>query len=269
MLLAVCVLLVLYSICIEPYWVEVTQHDIFMRRLPSALDGLRVVQLTDFHFPVGLPVSYYRRVVALANNQHADLIVLTGDYIARSAEDAESCAAILRELHAPLGVWAVLGNHDYWTNSARMRCALEAAGIHVLVNKAVPIRARGTHCWLVGLDDTWSGHPNTKLALRGVPPGEASIALVHEPDYADTVARFPVDVQLSGHSHGGQVRIPLIQGLLLPRFSRRYPVGFYTIDHLILYTSRGIGGVSVPLSGRHLTIRFNCRPEITVLTLRR
>lgn len=260
------ILLAVYAIGLEPQWLDVTQHEITLRRLPPALNGLRIVQLTDFHFPVGLPVSYYRRVVAQANAQHADLIVLTGDFIARAGSDAEPCARELAGLHAPLGVWAIMGNHDYWTDGDRMRHSLEQVGIPVLINRAVPIATRGARLWLVGVDDVWSGHPQLDVALRGVPEQEAKIVLVHEPDYADTVMHYPVDLQLSGHSHGGQVRLPFIGSLFLPKYGRKYPIGLQHAGGLPVFTSRGIGGVSIPVL--HWPIRFCCRPEVSVLTLR-
>ena len=262
-------LLMIYAICIEPYWLEVTQTTITLHRLPPAWNGLRIVQLTDFHYPVGLSSSFYRRVVNCANAQHPDIILLTGDYIAMSANDAEPCAKMLADLRAPLGVWAVLGNHDYWTDGPRMRRALELVGIHVLVNQSVQLNKDNAHLWLVGLDDAWSRistvYPKPVQTLRGVPRAEAKIVLMHEPDYADTVAHFPVDLQLSGHSHGGQVRLPFAENLILPRYGRKYPIGLQHDGALPVFTSRGIGGVSIPFI--HWPIRFRCRPEVSVLIL--
>jgi len=268
-LLGLLTLLAIYAICIEPYWLDVTQTPIALHRLPPALEGLRIVLLADFHYPVGLPPSYFRRVVACANAQHPDVILLAGDYIAMSANDAEPCAKVLADLRAPLGVYAVLGNHDYWTDGQRMQRALEHVGIHVLRNRSVPLPAHGAHVWLVGLDDAWSRlpavYPQPMLALHGLPPEETTIVLVHEPDYADTTALFPVDLQLSGHSHGGQVCLPFAENLILPLYARKYPRGLQHAGALPVFTTRGIGGVSIPLL--HWPLRFRCRPEVSVLIL--
>lgn len=265
LLLLIVLLLAAYSILIEPRWVQVRQLEITLPRLPARTKPISMVQLTDFHYPVGLPDAYYRAVVRRTNALHPDLIVLTGDFIARSPGDAAPCAEALADLHAPLGVWAVLGNHDYWTDATTVSAALRAQGNRVLKNQAVPIRAGGSRLWLIGLDDPWFGTSNLPRALRGVPQDDAKIVLVHEPDYADTVARYPVDLQLSGHSHGGQVRVPFVTSRMLPKYGQRYPIGLRQVGGMQLYTSRGIGGVSIPLV--HWPLRFRCRPEITHITL--
>jgi hypothetical protein len=156
---------------------------------------------------------------------------------------------------------AVLGNHDLDTDAAHITAVLQSNAIPVLRNGSVSMERDGKRLWLSGVDDVLAGKPDLDLALRGVPPVEPVILLAHEPDWADYVARHPVDLQLSGHSHGGQVRFPLVGPVYLPKLGRKYVWGLRRIGPLTLYTNAGIGTVRVP-------IRLNCPPEITLITLR-
>jgi predicted MPP superfamily phosphohydrolase len=197
--------------------------------------------------------------------------VLTGDFVSipelygneeKAASAAEPCADLLRQMHATHGLWAVMGNHDYYTNPWRVTSALQARGIKVLANQSSPIERDGARFWLAGVNDVVSGTADLDETLHVVPENEATILLAHEPDYADEVARHRVDLQLSGHSHGGQVRLPLVPPLFLPKLGKKYVWGLYQIGPLTLYTNPGIGTVVLP-------IRLNCPPEVTLLTLRR
>ncbi len=143
-----------------------------------------------------------------------------------------------------------------------MTGALQAQGIHVLANRSVAIELNGARFWLGGVNDVLSETSNLDRTLQPVPGDEATIVLAHEPDYADYVSRYAVDLQLSGHSHGGQVRLPFIRPLYLPELARKYIWGLYKIGALTLYTNPGLGTVALP-------VRLNCPPEITLLTLRR
>jgi predicted MPP superfamily phosphohydrolase len=162
---------------------------------------------------------------------------------------------------APQGLWAVLGNHDDLTDPKHVTRALQAENIQVLANQSQAIERNGARFWLAGVDDVLSGTADLSKTLRRVPAGEPVILLAHEPDFADEAARFPIDLQLSGHSHGGQVRIPLLPPLYLPPMARKYVLGTYHVGPLTLYTTAGLGTVGVPM-------RLNCPPEITLLTLR-
>jgi predicted MPP superfamily phosphohydrolase len=204
----------------------------------------------------------------MVNGLRPDLIALTGDFVSipiigdesRAATEAEPCARLLRQMKAPYGLWAVLGNHDERTDRRRVTHALEAENIRVLANQSEAIERDGARIWLAGVNDVLSRTADLNKTLRRVPPAEAVVLLAHEPDFADEVARFPVDLQLSGHSHGGQIRIPLLPPLYLPALARKYVWGQYQVGPLALYTNAGLGTVNVP-------IRFNCPAEITVLTL--
>jgi predicted MPP superfamily phosphohydrolase len=255
---------------IEPNRPRIVRKEISLRRWPARLEGFTIALLSDFHYDPYFSVHPLRSSVAMVNGLHAELIVLTGDFVsspllgdpAAGAAAAEPCAQLLRQMHAPHGLWAVMGNHDCFTDPERVIRALRAQGIQVLVNQSVPIERDGSRFWLGGVDDVLLGAADLDATLRGVPSGEAAVLLVHEPDYADHVARYPIDLQLSGHSHGGQVRPPFVRPLYLPDLGRKYIWGQYQIGGLTLYTNPGLGTVGVP-------VRWNCPPEITLLTLRR
>ena len=259
---------------IEPNRPRIVRQEIALRRWPARLDGFTIALLSDFHYDPYFSEHPLHAAIGLVNGMHPDLIVLTGDFVSiptfnRSEENhqkaafaAEPCARLLRQMQATHGAWAVLGNHDVFTNPHVVTSALHAEGIRVLANQSVPIEASGVRFWLGGLDDVLGGTPDLDLTLGQVPRDEATILLVHEPDYADYVSRRAVDLQLSGHSHGGQVRIPLVGPLYLPRMARKYPWGLYRIGELSLYTNPGLGTLELP-------VRLNCPPEVTFLTLRR
>jgi predicted MPP superfamily phosphohydrolase len=160
--------------------------------------------------------------------------------------------------------WAslpVLGNHDHGRNPELIARALDKNGIAVLRNYGLYVERAGARLWVAGVDDVLGGGTNLEQALRGIPKSEPTVLLAHEPDYADSVRDYPVDLQLSGHSHGGQVRVPLVGALYLPPLGRKYPSGLRQLGSLTLYTNRGIGTTVLP-------VRLNSAPEVTLLTLR-
>jgi predicted MPP superfamily phosphohydrolase len=257
---------------VEPTHPVLNRVDIPLRRLPAAFDGFSIVQLSDFHYDETFSAVPIRHAVETVNKLQPDLIVLTGDYVTepilhrflhnrkQAANAAEPCAALLRQLRAGFGLHAVLGNHDYNTDAHRVTECLQGQGIPVLINRSIAMERGGSRLWLAGIDDNPDDGDIT-LALKGVPSSEAVVALVHEPDAADVVTQYPVDLQLSGHSHGGQVRLPLIGPAYLPPLGKKYPWGLRKVGRLTLYTNVGLGTMGAPL-------RFNCPPEITLFTLR-
>jgi len=247
--------------------------EIPLTRLPAAWDGFTIVQLSDFHYDPVLTVPPIRKAIEITNRLRPDLIVLTGDFVTvppfakvlhirkHSARVAEPCAALLAELSAPLGVFAVLGNHDADTDPEFIVGCLQANRIQVMRNSSVPLERQGQRLWLAGLDDVLEGDPDLDLTMKGIPNNEAVIALVHEPDYARRVAEHPIDLQLSGHTHGGQIVLPLVGPPYLPPLGRRYVKGLYKLGSLTLYTNVGLGTIRIP-------IRLNCPPEVTLIKLR-
>ncbi len=258
------------TVLIEPNRPRIVRKEIRLRRWPLQMDGFTVALLSDFHYDPYFSVHPLRAAIGMVNALHPDIIVLTGDFVSvpdfgdpeNGAESAEPCAEILSKMQAPHGLWAVMGNHDVFTNSDRVTAALRAVGIKVLANQSIPIEKNGGRFWLSGIDDVLGGGADLETSLRTIPSGEATVLLAHEPDFADRASRYSVDLQLSGHSHGGQVRLPFIRPLYLPDLARKYIWGLYTIGPLTLYTNPGLGTVEVPM-------RLNCPPEITLLTLLR
>jgi len=179
--------------------------------------------LSDFHYDPYFSVHPLRAAVPMVNGLGPDLIVLTGDFVSvpacgdesKRAFAAEPCARLLRQMSAAYGLWAVLGNHDADTDPVHVMHALQAEGIHVLVNESLTIERDGARVWLAGVDDVVKGSPDLGKTLQGVPGSEAVVLLAHEPDFADEASKFPIDLQLSAHSHGGQVRSPPASSALL------------------------------------------------------
>ena len=255
---------------IEPNRPQIVRKEIKLRRWPSRLEGFTIALLSDFHYDPCFSVHPIWSSVDMVNDLHPELIGLAGDFVsvplvgdpANGAEGAEPCAELLGKLKAPHGVWAVLGNHDVFSNPGRVMNALKAQGIQILSNHSIPIEKDGGRFWLGGVDDVMGGSADLSATLSKIPTREATVLLAHEPDYADYVSRYPVDLQLSGHSHGGQVRLPLIPPLFLPDLAKKYVWGLFNVGPLTLYTTAGIGTVRLP-------VRFNCPPEITLISLRR
>jgi uncharacterized protein len=253
---------------IEPYAPVIERVTIPIPRLPEAFAGFRIVQLSDIHFGPYIGKSQIDRAVRMALSLQPDLTLLTGDFVLnwllehhgpKVARKAEPCAQALQPLRAN-PTYAVLGNHDYWNGAEIVNEIFTAYGIPVLRNQSLPIERQGKRLWLIGVDDVYEHVNDIDKALAGVPADENKIVAVHEPDFARAVAKHPVDLQLSGHSHGGQVWIPGIGAPILPHLAHKYPRGLNRLGNLQIYTNRGLGMVAPP-------VRLNCPPEVTLITL--
>jgi len=258
----------LYATQLEPRWTQWRAQTIALDRLPRAFDGYRIILLADLHLAEGklLDRAALQRVIRRINRMQPDMVLIGGDLVSRV--DAESLAGIrdLGQLRAHDGVFGVPGNHDYWTSFEQVQQAVESANVRMLVNESHTVRRGGASLVIAGVDDIWEGVPNLDKALRGVPSDAAVVLMAHESNYADIAAHDRrVGLQVSGHSHGGQIRIPWAGPLVLPDMAWHYPMGLYEIkrpDHrLWVYTNRGIGLAEMP-------VRFFCRPEVTIFTLR-
>lgn len=257
----------------QSYRVEVKKFELTLKRLPAEFDGFTIAQLSDFHYEKHFSAVPIRKAVQLVNALQPDLIALTGDFVTVGAFESNShakryaalaavpCAEILGGMKARLGKYAVLGNHDAFSNSSFIIEALRAQNIQVLKNQSVPIETGSARFWLAGIDDALEAQPDLTAAIEKIPQNDAVVLLAHEPDFADEAAQAPVDLQLSGHSHGGQIWIPGIGAPWLPPLARNYPRGLYRIGNLVLYTNVGVGTIRAP-------IRLNCVPEVTLITLR-
>lgn len=251
-----------YGFQVEPNQLEIERVNVTLPRLPGAFDGLTIAHLSDLHYGPYVSYEHLARAVQMTNALKPEVIVVTGDFVNSSWKYIQPCAELLGQLQAPLGVFAVMGNHDYWVGYLNLTLrSLRENGVHLLRNQAVPLTRGRSTMYLVGLDDLWLELADLRRALSAVPHNACKVVLMHEPDYADVCAQAEVDLQLSGHSHGGQVRLPFLGPLILPKFGEKYPMGLARAGNFTqVYTTRGVG-VLPP------AIRINCPPEITLLTL--
>lgn len=269
-----CAGLAFYSGEIERHWVEITHREIRLRSLPASYDGMRIVQLSDIHLDEFTEPFLLRHAVEQINRLQPDAVLLTGDFVSYeisprkfTEKSAWQCAEMLSELKCPER-YAILGNHDYFLSGTEVTQALRANGIPVLVNSYLPIERKGDRIWLAGLDDTLCGRPDLNqtipASIREI-EGQPVILMCHEPDYADNLLMHPagssIGLMISGHTHGGQVRLPYFGALELPPGGRKYVEGLFRLGSMQLYVNRGVGTVGVPF-------RFACPPEITEFTLR-
>jgi predicted MPP superfamily phosphohydrolase len=226
--------------------------------LPPALDGFTIIQLSDFHLGAPFTRANLKHAVAWTRQKQPDLVVLTGDFV-NYTDDVPLLIECLQGLSAQHGVYAILGNHDYWTNIALVEQALVKNGIELLRNQWQRIDVGGNSLYLVGVDCMWEGQHDLELALGMLPSAAPVVVLAHEPDIADEVARYGAALQLSGHTHAGHIALPGLGPLFLPRHGFRYFRGLQRVEGMWLYVSRGLGGVP---------LRLGCPPEATALTLR-
>lgn len=262
-----------YVRTMEPRWLNVDEVTLPIQGLSPALDGRRLAQLSDIHLSQYLGPEHLAQAMAQVRDLQPDWLVMTGDFVGDEEESAAGLVEPLQSLDLPK--FAVVGNHDYWTDVTTVQGYLRDGGATVLVNEAAQAAAG---LWFAGMDDLWSGRPDLRSALQGIPSSSSAggpqrtVLLAHEPDFFDRVVQedAPVAVQLSGHSHGGQVRLPTFErdpagfysyAPILPRYGRRYPIGLRKVGERFIYTNRGLGVWPVPY-------RLNCRPELTVFTLR-
>jgi predicted MPP superfamily phosphohydrolase len=267
--------LALYSSEVERHWIEVTNLEIVLPGLAAVFDGMRIVQLSDIHMDEFTEPSFLRLAVDRINRLQPDAILLTGDYVSdglssnrQAVGAAWQCAGVLNEFTCR-NRYAILGNHDVAVGAADITRALVANNITVLTNACLPIEHAGSRIWLAGLGDPLIGNPDPELAIpasiRNV-PNEPVILMCHAPDYVDSLLPLPagkaVSLMLSGHTHGGQVRLPILGALQLPPLGQKYIEGLFRFAGLQLYVNRGLGTIGVPF-------RFLCPPEITLITLRK
>jgi uncharacterized protein len=252
-----------YARLVEPYNYWISETDVFIRDLPERFEGFRITQLTDIHHSSILPLAEVRRVVELAQRTRPDLFVLTGDYTTSYRRFIEPCAEALGPLNAPEGVWAVLGNHDHYTDPELTTRALQRHRITVLDNLNTTLRRGPDALQLSGIDDwTWNA-VDWRRAFYGLNPKTPSILLSHQPRVLDFEQTRNVSLILSGHTHGGQINLPLVGAPA--RFATKdlkYDRGLFRRGESQLYVSSGTGVIGLPL-------RFGVRPEIAVLRLRR
>jgi predicted MPP superfamily phosphohydrolase len=262
-----------YARNIEPGWIDTTYHQMHLTRLTSAFHGYRVVQITDIHADDSfMTKDRLQKIVTMVNQLRPDIIVITGDFVTRYIPGLSLTLVALSQLQAKDGVFGVLGNHDHPAGLDWVRGLLRIAKVQELPNQVHTIQRGDQMLHFIGMDDLWPTNEGTPAPVEthrpllnqltsSIPAEGAAILLVHEPDFADVAASNQrIDLQLSGHSHGGQICIPLHGPFFTPALSHKYPSGLYHIENMQLYTNRGLGVLEIPM-------RFDCRPEIAVIDL--
>lgn len=254
-----------YVTRIEPDWVDFTRIELSLPRLHPAFAGFRLAQVSDIHLSHSITGPEVAEVCQKIIDWQPDLVVLTGDYVDPRRNIPGLLSDLLEALRPLAGnvrTVAILGNHDYNIGaSGGVRRMLREAGIPELKNQVLTLTRSEAEFHIAGVDDYWFGRASLKRVLNQLPETGSALLLAHEPDFADISARSGrFDLQLSGHTHGGQVVLPLVGPLVLPHLGEKYPSGLYRVGSMLQYTNRGLG-----MTEPH--VRFNCRPEVTFFTL--
>jgi predicted MPP superfamily phosphohydrolase len=242
----------------EVFQVDLTEKTLRLTRLPAAWDGLSILHISDVHFTGTPGREYYRRVIDLCAAWEPDLIAFTGDMVDTDTH-YRWIVPLFGRLKSRHGAFAILGNHDCYFDTAQLRRRLGRAGMHVLGNGWKQIEVRGEPVVVIGNEVPWV---RPAPDLSACPAGPFRLCLSHTPDNIAWARRHAIDLVLAGHVHGGQVRFPLIGSVLVPsRYGRRYDRGTFDEPPAVMHVSRGLGGQD--------PLRFNCRPEVSKLILRR
>jgi predicted MPP superfamily phosphohydrolase len=255
----------LYAGIIEPNVVEVTRQEVPIRGLGMGLDGLRVAQISDLHMGMFLSRAQLSRTFDLLLAERPDLILITGDYLTEGGDISgalDDLSATLGRLSAAASVMTVLGNHDHGSGESALRALLREQGVIELPNTILPYERGGDRLYIAGVDSVGTGHQDLGMVVKMAPTDAPVILMTHEPDmaqYSGPSGKFAMHI--AGHSHGGQIRLPLLGSPMLPWMGRIYSNGMYRVGEMWHYTNRGIGTTYVPF-------RFNCPPEISIFTLR-
>jgi predicted MPP superfamily phosphohydrolase len=244
----------------EPFLITVEHQPVVLNKLLPALNGFKIVQLSDLHHGPFTGTEQIKRAIEMANRLEPDIVALTGDYISHDRSYAAACAEMVGRLRARYGVYAVLGNHDHWTDAALITDLFRAEGIQVLVNEGLRFALGDASFWLAGVDDTMVGLEDLALALAGSIDSEMKLLLAHNPIILRRAARAGVDLVLSGHTHGGQVAWRPEKNLS-GRPRRRLLKGLGRRGQTQIYVTRGLGTVVLP-------IRYGCPPEVSLIELR-
>jgi predicted MPP superfamily phosphohydrolase len=252
-----------YAGFIEPKWYEIKRMTLSFERLPNAFHGLKLIQFSDLHIGHHFNLQDLEHIVNLIHKEKADILCFTGDlFDATISEDPVLTSKLLSSLEAPLGKWAVLGNHDKWIDTNYTLPILEKGGFRTLVNDYHTITYKSQTIQIAGVEDMLTGIPDIAKTLHGANAQMFTILLSHCPDFADEAAGYAIDLQLSGHTHGGQIRVPGVGAVITPPRGKNYVMGLQEVpdSKMLVYTNRGIGTTILPF-------RLMCRPEITVITL--
>ena len=246
----------------DVYDLEITRHEVFVPNLPPSFDGYRIVFLTDTHVASFHRRAFFREVVAQANAFDPDLILLGGDFVTFERHIPLMAELLLSGLAARDGIYAVLGNHDYWANADGVVAAMTARGVRFVINRSIALRRGEEMISLAGIDELYRGAPDVDAAFLRTDPHVPCIGLSHHPDIIGLLEHRRVDLLLCGHTHGGQIRFPFFGSVVVPsKHEARYAAGFHRSGSVLMYVSRGIGAIP--------PLRILCKPEVATFTLRR
>ncbi|MEH7246324.1 metallophosphoesterase [Neobacillus niacini] len=256
-----------YANRIEPSLLEINNIDIKHSLIPSSFTGVKIVQFSDTHLGFHYTLNQLEKLVNKINHLQPDLIFFTGDLLdePNKYNEIKKIAPILQNLKATMGKYCIYGNHDHGGYGSEIyKNVMELSNFTVLLNESILIKQKdGSTISLMGIDDRMLGKPDLEHVMKQVPEDSFKLLLSHAPDIADEAQTYQIHWQLSGHSHGGQVKIPFVGALVIPPFAQNYPEGYYSIGEsnpLELYVNRGIGTTRLPF-------RFMAKPELTVFTL--
>ena len=245
----------------DVYDIEVTRHEVSIANLPASFEGYRVAFLTDTHVASFMRRDFYRAAVAQVTAFDPDLVLLGGDFVTWERHIPLMAEVLLTDLAARDGVFAVLGNHDYWANPKAVVEAMSARGVQFIVNRPVTIHRGDDRISLLGIDEIYRGEPDLDAAFGGVDRAITCLGLSHHPDIVDTLEGRKLDLLVCGHTHGGQIRFPFFGSVIVPsKHESRYASGFQRVGDVLMYVSRGIGAIP--------PVRILCRPEVATFTLR-
>lgn len=259
-----------YARHVEPTWLELNRIPLTVRGLLPPFHGFKIAHLTDFHCGRHIPDGYLEQALERAQAEEPDVIALTGDFVDRGPKHAAKVARLFGQLKAPLGVFAVLGNHDFSVHNSRgvrrhpnlhqtIAESLAFGGVRVLRNEAVRLDRDGAGLVVAGIDDLWSRESDPHAALSRQCPDTPRIVLAHNPQSVEQFENHRADLVLSGHTHGGQVDLPVLGRVLLNRRAKRWAAGLYPHNGGHVYVNKGVG-----FGWR---FRFGVRPEVAVFTL--
>lgn len=241
---------------------QIDTVKIFLKKLPKALDGFRLVQLSDIHHSPFTSGEFIESIVEISNRLKPNMFVLTGDYVSHEREYIAPVAEILGKLKSEYGTYACLGNHDHWTDADLVAKEFRQNGINMLINEGFRFTARNESFWLCGVDDYGEKLSDIRKSLQGSKSDEMKLLLAHNPAIMRRAAYREIDLVLSGHTHGGQVKLrEPREKILFPNRRRKFSSGLHSRWDTQIYITRGIGTVVVPM-------RYQCPPEISIIELR-
>ncbi|MGN1401892.1 MAG: metallophosphoesterase [Bacillus sp. (in: firmicutes)] len=251
-----------YAENIEPVWVDIVHHTIFSPYIPKGFSKIKLVQFSDTHLGYQFGLKQLRKTVSTINSLSPDIVIFSGDLFDNpsKATQVDEIVMELIKIKAPLGKFSIYGNHDHGGNGSSLYAnIMETSQFLLLRNNHVLVHKDGGTIAIAGVDDAMLGQPDIRTTLAHIKSGHYTILLSHAPDIADQLDPYNVHLQLSGHSHGGQVRLPFYGPLITPPFAKTYTAGHYSLATHDLYVNRGLGTTRYP-------VRFLCRPEITLFT---